>query len=240
MAAERSGASPRNDVSRRLAGDRLAIDGGLPAVPEGPPGWPLPDAQIRDIVLAALEDGSWGQYHADFSTRLVDKLCAMHGVHHALTCCSGTFAVELALRGLRVRAGEEVILAGYDFPGNFRAVEAVGAFPVLVDIDPQTWCLDPARLAQAMSSKTRAIIVSHLHGGLADMKQITDIAHGHRLSVVEDACQAQGAQVQGRPAGAWGDVGVLSFGGSKLLTAGRGGAILTGDAAVYQLRKGFC
>ena len=105
MAAERSGASPRNDVSRRLAGDRLAIDGGLPAVPEGPPGWPLPDAQIRDIVLAALEDGSWGQYHADFSTRLVDKLCAMHGVDHALTCCSGTFAVELALSRAKGASG---------------------------------------------------------------------------------------------------------------------------------------
>ena len=115
-----------------------------------------------------------------------------------------------------------MILAAYDFPGNFRSVEAVGARPVLVDIDPRTWCLDSGRIAAAVSPATRAVIVSHLHGGLADMAQICEIASAHHLSVIEDACQAAGAQVQGRPAGAWGDAAVLSFGGSKLLTAGRG------------------
>src|SRR5205085_10640127 len=115
----------------------------------------------------------------------------------------------------------------YDFAGNFRAVDAVGARPVLVDIDSSTWCLDAQQVASAASDRVRAVIVSHLHGGLADMPAICEVAKAHGWSVVEDACQATAAQVHGRISGTWGDVGVLSFGGSKLLTAGRGGAVLT-------------
>ena len=155
-------------------------------------------------------------------------------------CCSGTVAVELALRGLRIGTGDEVILAAYDFPGNFRCIEASGALPVLVDIDPQTWCLDYRGVERAIGPATRAILVSHLHGGLADMRAICRLAAERGLAVVEDACQATGAELQGRCAGTWGDVGVLSFGGSKLLTAGRGGALLTRREDVYQRVKIFC
>ncbi len=227
------------EASPSAVGGALAIQGAAPSFPAGPPAWPVRDPEVDQTVMAALQDGSWGRYQADYSRRLVQKLCDLHGIEHAWTCCSGTFAVELALRGLQVRAGDEVILAGYDFPGNFRAVEAVGAFPVLVDIDPRTWCLDANQLRSAIGSKTSAVIVSHLHGGLADMQRITEIARAHHVGVIEDACQAPGAQVQDRMAGTWGDVGVLSFGGSKLLTAGRGGAILTGNASVYQRAKIF-
>ena len=150
---------------------------------------------------------------------------------------SGTIAVELALRGVGVGDGDEVILAAYDFPGNFRAVEAVGAFPVLVDIDPGTWCLDPRQLAEAWSPRVKALVVSHLHGGLAAMGALRQWADERGVAIVEDACQAPGAMVDGRMAGSWGDAGVLSFGGSKLLTAGRGGAVLTGRADVYQRLK---
>ncbi len=218
---------------------RLAIEGGRPTVVDGPPEWPFAEDSIRDQLLAAWQDGSWGRYESQCHVQLVEKLGALHGVAYALPCCSGTFAVELALRGLKVRAGDEVVLAAYDFPGNFRAIEAVGAIPVLVDIDPKTWSMNPECLATAICRSTRAIMVSHLHGGLADMKRIMAIARDHGLGVVEDACQAPGATVQGRPAGTWGDVGALSFGGSKLLTAGRGGAIITADASVYQRAKIF-
>ncbi len=203
------------------------------------PQWPVRDPLIEEIVAAAMRDGSWGRYQAEYSRRLLQQLRELHDTQFVLTCCSGTFAVELALRALPVRAGDEVILAGYDFPGNFRAVEAVGALPVLVDIDPQTWSLDADQLPPAIGSKSCAVIVSHLHGGLANMRRITEIAREHRIGVIEDACQAPGARVQNRVAGTWGDVGVLSFGGSKLLTAGRGGAVLTNSASVYQRAKIF-
>ena len=120
--------------------------------------------------------------------------------------------------------GDEVILAAYDYPGNFLSVHAVGARPVLVDVAPGDWNLCPEKVAEAVRPQTRAVIASHLHGGLVPMARLMELAAGHGLAVIEDAAQCPGALVQGRKAGTWGDVGVLSFGGSKLLSAGRGGA----------------
>lgn len=218
----------------------LALHGGAPAFPEGPPGWPPADPDVLEALQQAYADGSWGRYRGPNSLRLSKALVEMFRVEHVSLCCSGTFAVELALRGVKVGPGDEVILAGYDFPGNFRAIQAVGATPVLVDVDPQNWNLAAARLPSARSDKTRAVLVSHLHGGLAPMREVMAFAAEHGLAVVEDACQAPGAAIEGRLAGSWGDVGVLSFGGSKLLTAGRGGAILTRRADVQQRAKIFC
>jgi dTDP-4-amino-4,6-dideoxygalactose transaminase len=192
---------------------------------------------VRAALQQAYADGSWGRYHGPWLERLTHALEVMHGVSRAWCCCSGTIAVELALRGLKVAAGDEVILAGYDFPGNFRAIEAVGARPVLIDVDPRTWCADATQLDAAHRQQVRAIVVSHLHGGLAAMPQICGWAAERGIGVVEDACQVPGAVIAGKPAGAWGDVGVLSFGGSKLLTSGRGGAVLTDREDVFQRIK---
>ena len=211
-----------------------AIRGGQPVLPEGPPSWPIPDRTVLESLQAAFEDGSWGQYVAAPSRRLKQQLSELVGVPLVTLCSSGTIAVELALRGLGVEPGDEVILAGYDFPGNFRAIESIRAVPVLVDIDPDNWCLDSRHLPAARTSATRALVVSHLHGGLAAMAEIVSFARRHGIGVVEDACQAPGATVDGRVAGAWGDAGVLSFGGSKLLSAGRGGALLTADRTIQQ------
>lgn len=210
-----------------------------PAFPSGPPSWPRLDERIRSSLEAAYRDGSWGRYHGPHCERLAAKLSELHGVPHVLLCCSGTMAVELALRALKVGPGDEVILAAYDFPGNFRAVEAIGARPVLVDIDPRTWCLDAGEVEAAIGPHTRALLVSHLHGGTAAMPTLREIADRRGLQIVEDACQAPGALIASRPSGTWGDVGVWSFGGSKLLTAGRGGAIFTPRADVHQRAKIF-
>jgi len=218
----------------------LAIRGGTPAFPEGPPAWPPRMKGVEVAVATALRTGTWGQYHGPARKDLEAKLAALVGVEHAWTCCSGTFAVELALRGLGIGEDDEVILAAYDFAGNFRAIEAIGAKPVLVDIDPETWSLEPESLGSAVGSSTKAILVSHLHGGTAAMEAIMAFAATKGIAVVEDACQAPGAIIAGKPAGSWGDVGVFSFGGSKLLTAGRGGAIVTREADVLQRAKIFC
>ncbi len=138
------------------------------------------------------------------------------------------------MRCLKVGPGDEVILAAYDYGGNFLGVHAVGAVPVLIDVDPDNWNLAPERLAQAFGPSTRAVIVSHLHGGLVPMRAVREVADAHGVRVVEDAAQVPGALVEGKRAGSWGDVGVLSFGGSKLLSAGRGGAILTDHPELYQ------
>lgn len=211
-----------------------ALAGGAPACPAGPPDWPPFDAEVEQSVLAALREGSWGKYQGGLVERLEQRLAALHGATFALCCASGTYAVELALRALQVGSGDEVLLAAYDYPGNFLTIHALGARPVLIDVAAHNWNLDPARLAEAVGPRTRALIVSHLHGGLVPMAELVETARAGGLKVVEDACQCPGATVQGRPAGTWGDVGVLSFGGSKLLTAGRGGALLTADAGVHQ------
>lgn len=190
-------------------------------------------------LAAAYQDGSWGKYDGPNCQRLEGALRELNQVEHAFLCSSGTIAVELALRGLKIGPGDEVILAGYDFPGNFRAVEAIGAKPVLIDFVENSWSLGVSQIPLAVSPQTKAIIASHLHGSLVDMRSLMTLVREHGLSVVEDACQAPGALVQGKPAGSWGDVGVHSFGGSKLLTAGRGGAIVTRRDDVLQRIKIF-
>jgi dTDP-4-amino-4,6-dideoxygalactose transaminase len=113
---------------------------------------------------------------------------------------------------------------------------------VLVDLAPGRragpgWTIDAGQFEAAISGETRAVIVSHLHGSLAEMQRVCDVATAHDIAVIEDACQVPGAVIEGRPAGAWGNCGILSFGGSKLLTAGRGGAILTSrDDVVQRIR----
>lgn len=211
-----------------------ALLGGPPVRPQSPPDWPPADEAVREALLAAWRDGSWGKYHGGHVRRLEERLAADHGVEYALTCGSGTFAVELALRAMKVGAGDEVVLAAYDYPGNFLAVHAVGATPVLVDLDAENWNLSADRLAEAFGPATRAVIASHLHGGLVPMREVTELATARGVRIVEDAAQAPGAIVQGRHAGTWGDVGVLSFGGSKLLSAGRGGAVLTRHPDIHQ------
>lgn len=214
--------------------DLPALLGGAPIRPQGPPDWPCADEVILDAMRRAYDDGSWGRYQGGHVARLEQRLAEMHGVRHVLTCGSGTFAVELALRALRIGAGDEVVMAAYDYGGNFLSIHAVGAHPVLVDVDADNWNLTLQNLAAAFGSATRAVIVSHLHGGFVPMREVMEIARWHGVAVIEDAAQAPGARVQGRVAGSWGDVGMLSFGGSKLLTAGRGGALLTPDDAIAQ------
>jgi dTDP-4-amino-4,6-dideoxygalactose transaminase len=214
--------------------DLPAFLGGKPVRPEGPPDWPIPDEAVLQSLQAAYADGSWGKYSGAYVARLEQRLAEYHQIEHALTCGSGTFAVELALRALQVEAGHEVILAAYDYPGNFLGVHALGAVPVLVDLHPASWQMSLEGLQEAFGPKTRVIIASHLHGGLVPMREVIALAGTHSIRVIEDAAQCPGATVQGRKAGTWGDVGILSFGGSKLLTAGRGGALLTNSSAVRQ------
>ena len=220
-----------------MRSDLPALLGGTPVRPDGSPAWPLPDPDVHAALAAATASGAWGQYHGEHVCALEAELAAFHGVPHALTCASGTLAVEAALRALRVGPGDEVVMAAYDYESTFLTVHALGAKPVLIDVCAADWQLDVGRLEAAFTPKTKAVICSHLHGGIVDMRAATEIARARGVGIVEDAAQAPGATVQGKPAGTWGDVGTLSFGGSKLLTAGRGGALLFTDAQLHQRAK---
>ncbi len=214
--------------------DLPALLGGQPLRPDGPPDWPAVDDEVRNALQEAYASGAWGKYRGGYVERWENLLAEYLGVAGAVACASGTLAVEIALRALKIGPGDEVILAGYDYPGNFLTVHALGARPVLIDVAAANWNLAPALLQQATTPATRAVIVSHLHGGMAPMRAVMEFAGTRGLHVVEDAAQAPGAVVDGKKAGTWGDVGVWSFGGSKLLTAGRGGAIFSRQVELLQ------
>jgi dTDP-4-amino-4,6-dideoxygalactose transaminase len=214
--------------------DYPALLGGAPVRPQGPPPWPRDDPHVAEAIVRAVEDGSWGRYQGPHVAEFSRRLSEYQQREFAMLTCSGTAAIELALRGLKVGAGDEVILAAYDFKGNYQDVLIVGATPVLVDVDPHNGNFDTSLLGEAVSGKTKAIIVSHLHGGVVPMRLVMEFAGSRGIGVIEDACQMPGARIDGRWAGNWGDVGVFSFGGSKLLTAGRGGALVTDRSDVMQ------
>lgn len=211
-----------------------AIAGGRPVRPEGPPEWPPADEAVRAALERAYRDGSWGKYDGGLGTRLRQRLAAWTGGLNVLTCGSGTLAVEVALRAVGVQAGDEVILAAYDYPGNFLSVHAVGALPVLVDVDAGNWNLSVEAVAAALGPQVKAVIASHLHGGLVPMARLMAVCRERNVAVIEDAAQAIGGSVEGSLTGTSGDVGVFSFGGSKLLTAGRGGALVTANPTLAQ------
>ncbi len=200
----------------------------------------LVDAEIRLVLEELGRTAAWSLYTGPYLDDLTSGLQTRFQRGLAQLCCSGTFAVELALRGCRLGAGDEVLLAAYDFPGNFRAIEAVGASVAIVDIPSDGWSLrDVDALDRSCTPNTKAMIVSHLHGTVASMPAICQWARDRKIYVIEDACQAPGAVIGGKPAGAWGDCSVLSFGGSKLLSAGRGGAVLTNDSQIDQRMRIF-
>jgi dTDP-4-amino-4,6-dideoxygalactose transaminase len=214
--------------------DTLAVHGGAPTIPSGPPGWPPARDDVREALERCLRDGDWGRYEGKYTAELRKRLRETFRVEYVELCASGTAAVELALRGLKIGPGDATIVAGYDFKGNAANVLTVGAALVLADVELPSATLAPAAFAEAVGSAAKAVVVSHLHGGCAKMPALLEIAKSAGVAVVDDACQMPGASLDGRPLGTWGDVGVLSFGGSKLLTAGRGGAVLTSDARIAQ------
>ena len=218
----------------------LAIEGGKPIFPDGPPNWPVADDDILNNVQLALAQGTWGLYDGPWTEELAAQVNALCGCEHNILCSSGTIAVEIALRAADVKSDSEVILAAYDFPGNFRAIEAIGARPVIVDVVAGGWVLDVDEVGSAITEKTSAVIASHLHGQFVQIEALQSLCKKNGIVLVEDACQVPGGTINDRPAGSFGDVSVFSFGGSKLLTAGRGGAVCTNDADLHQRAKIYC
>jgi perosamine synthetase len=222
------------------ADDRLALFGGTPFRAGGPIDRRINRPEIEEALQQAYRDGDWHRYHGKNCERLREALAAYHGVPHVELCCSGTAALEIALQGVNIKRGDEVLVSGYDFKGIVSSVMAVGATPVVVDLEIES--LAPTRmvLSEKATERTKAVVVSHLHGSAAWIDSIMDWAKESGIAVIEDACQSPGAMIAGKRAGTWGDVGVLSFGGSKLLTAGRGGTLLTSDSRIAQRMKLHC
>ncbi|HKF76366.1 MAG TPA: DegT/DnrJ/EryC1/StrS family aminotransferase, partial [Candidatus Dormibacteraeota bacterium] len=184
--------------------------------------------RIDAAALRVLESGRYvlGPEVAAFES----EFAAYCGTRHAVGLNSGTSALHLALLACGVGPGDEVITVPFTFVATVAAIEYTGARPVLVDVDPGTLNMDSSRVAAAITERTKAIVPVHLHGRLADVEPITEIAREHGLVVVEDAAQAHGAEHGGRRAGSFGAAGCFSFYPAKNLgAAGEGGAVVTDD-----------
>tara|TARA_R110002124_G_scaffold27594_5_gene98333 strand:+ start:19088 stop:20428 length:1341 start_codon:yes stop_codon:yes gene_type:complete len=215
---------------------KLALAGGAPAVGRDlfVPAWPQTNADDETAVLQALRAGDLTSLAPAGSVERLEAAWAQWlGCAQCVAVSNGTAALKLALAALEVGDGDEVIVPALSFVASGLAPLHVGARPVFVDIDPITFNLDVDQLERRITSRTRAIMVVHLHGLAAAMDAIMAIAGRHGLRVVEDAAQAHGARYRGRKVGTIGDIGVFSLNASKNLpTCGEGGLITTDDTAL--------
>ena len=191
----------------------------------------LLDGRELEYVTECVET-NWVSSAGAFVTRFEEAFAAAAGCRHAVACTSGTAALHLALAAAGVSAGDEVIVPAFTMIGTANAARYLGARPVLVDADPTTWNLDPERVAAKLTRRTRAILAVHIYGQPADMDALRDLADRHGLILVEDAAEAHGADVDGRPVGSLGDVAAFSLYGNKIITSGEGGVVTTDDGGV--------
>ena len=205
----------------------LALNGGAPLRTAAFPDWPVYDASDEQALIDVLHSGRW--FLADRVDEFERVFAAYQDARYGVCVSSGTTAVQVALEAAGVRAGDEVIVPSYTFVATASAVATVGAVPVFVDVDPETYNIDPVSVEAALTEGTRAVIAVHIAGQPADLDALGDLAGKHGFSIIEDSAQAHGAAWKGRKIGAIGDLGTFSFQASKNLNAGEGGFITTDD-----------
>lgn len=190
------------------------------------------NSELQDEIDAAARrvlHSGWFVQGAEVSA-FETEFAAYHGVAHAVGVASGTDAIELALRAAGVGSGDEVITVAHTAVPTICAIERAGATPVLVDVEPQTYTMDPAAVRAALTPRTQAIVPVHLYGQAADMVTLTTIAQDNGLLLIEDCAQAHGARLQGQLVGTFGDLAAFSFYPTKNLGGfGDGGAVITND-----------
>ena len=211
----------------------LAINGG-PAVFGGEradsfaPKWPIPYPETEEKLIELFRSRQWGGSRK-YEQQLMKDFAEWSGAKHSIWMCNGTTTLECALIALGVGPGDEVIVPGVSWAATAQTPLYVGAKTVLVDIDPENMCIDPDRIEEAITPRTKAIIPVHLFSAIADMDRINAIAKKHNLYVIEDCAHAHGARQHDIGVGVLGDIGSFSFQLSKLMTAGEGGCCITNN-----------
>jgi perosamine synthetase len=184
-------------------------------------------------VVQAVKSG-WVSSQGVFVREFEEGFARYCGAKHGVATANGTVALHLALTALGVGAGDEVLVPSLTFIATANAVTYTGARPVFVDSHADYWCMDPGRLEEKITPRTRGIIPVHLYGHPCDMDPIMDVARRHDLWVVEDAAEAHGAEYKGRKVGSLGAIACFSFYGNKIVTTGEGGACLTSDDRLHR------
>lgn len=212
---------------------KLALKGGKPVRIKPFPKWPVFDDRELRALREVLESGFWG-IGGKCKEKFEKKFAAYQHAKYGIAVTSGTAALEISLRSLGIGCGDEVIVPSYTFIATAMAVLYVNAIPVFADIEPETYTMDPESVESLISDKTKAILPVHIGGRPANMDALLSTAKKNGLHIVEDACQAWGAEWRGRRVGAIGDMGAFSFQSSKNITSGEGGIIVTNNEDLYE------
>jgi L-glutamine:2-deoxy-scyllo-inosose/3-amino-2,3-dideoxy-scyllo-inosose aminotransferase len=215
---------------------KLAINGGKPlrdAKTNPWPKWPLWDEKEEKGLLKVLKSGVWS-YNGPKESEFNKAFAKFIRTKYAISVANGTVSLQLALEACGIGLGDEVIVPGLTWQATAAAALDVNAVPILVDVNEENWCIDPAEVEKAIGPRTKAIIPVHLYGSFADMDAIMEIAGKHNLRVIEDCAHKHGGEWNGKKVGSIGDVGSFSFQLSKLMTAGEGGVLTTNNSQLYE------
>jgi len=192
----------------------------------------ITDLEIRYATDAATF--GWGERCYEYIGRFESSFKSHIGTKNALATSSCTGAMHMGLAALDIGPGDEVILADTNWIATVAPIVHLGATPVFVDVRPDTWCIDPALAARAITGRTKAIVATHLYGNLCDMNRLLALGQSQGVPIIEDAAEALGSIHHGRRAGSMGRFGVFSFHGSKTMTTGEGGMLVTNDDVLYE------
>lgn len=192
----------------------------------------ITELEIRYATDAAAN--GWGERCYEYITRFEDAFRQHLGVKHAIATSSCTGALHMGLAALGIGPGDEVILADINWIASAAPIIYLGAKPVLVDILPDSWCIDPAKAEAAITKHTKAIVAVHLYGNLCDMDALLDLGQRYRIPIIEDAAEAIGSVYHGKRAGSIGLFGTFSFHGTKTITTGEGGMFVTNEDDLYE------
>lgn len=184
-------------------------------------------------VNDACENGWYENWHT-YLDRFEDEMCQLTGTKYSIATSSCTGALHISMLALGIGPGDEVVVPESSWVATATCVSYVGATPVFVDVEKDTWCMDPESFLNAVTPKTKAVIPVHMYGHPADMDRINEIASKYGIAVIEDAAPGIGSKYKGRPAGSLGLAGTFSFQGAKPLAMGEGGAIVTNDKEFYE------
>jgi len=192
----------------------------------------ITELEIRYATDAVTH--GWGERCYEYINRFEQAFKTHLGVQYAIATSSATGALHMGMAGLGIGPGDEVILADINWIASAAPITYLGATPILVDVLPDSWCLDPAAVEAAITPRTKAILAVHLYGNLCDMDALLAIGAKHGIPVIEDAAEAIGSVWHGKRAGSMGAFGAFSFHGTKTLTTGEGGMFVTSDAALFE------
>ncbi len=207
----------------------LAVLGGKKAKTKPFPLWPQFGDAEREALNQVLESRVWWRTPGTRTLEFEQAFARFHGARHGLAVTSGTAALEVTMAALGIGAGDEVIVPDFTFVATASAVLFANALPVLVDVQPDTYGIDPELTEAAVTPRTRAIIAVHMGGHPADLDALTDLARRKNIALIEDSSHAHASEWRGQRIGNYGVAGTFSFQASKLMTAGEGGMIISSD-----------